>query len=105
MESAAGKSVLWLWCLVGVLKEGWWWLDRHSSCVRYLVHCGADPLLKEASRGQTCLHLAAEGSHNNCIVKLLTSGEVNREKLLCVIGSRTRDVLLDAGIGNEMVGG
>ncbi|GMH33840.1 hypothetical protein BSKO_01674 [Bryopsis sp. KO-2023] len=55
--------------------------NGHASCVRYLVFCDASPLSRELSKGRNCLHLAAEGSHNGCIVQLLASGRIASVKV------------------------
>lgn len=44
---------------------------RHPDCVEYLVTNGADPLLTDERRHNTCLHFAALYGHSECVHKLL----------------------------------
>mmetsp|Transcript_8096 Transcript_8096/g.19916 ORF Transcript_8096/g.19916 Transcript_8096/m.19916 type:complete len:1220 (-) Transcript_8096:755-4414(-) len=43
----------------------------HPDCVEYLVTNGADPLLTDERRHNTCLHFAALYGHSECVHKLL----------------------------------
>lgn len=44
---------------------------RHPDCVEYLVTNGADPLLTDERRHNTCLHFSALYGHSECVHKLL----------------------------------
>lgn len=46
---------------------------RHADCVEYLVTNGADPLLTDERRHNTCLHFASLYGHSECVNKLLGS--------------------------------
>jgi ankyrin repeat protein len=46
---------------------------RHPDCVEYLVTNGADPLICDERRHNTCLHFAALYGHSDCVNKLLAS--------------------------------
>lgn len=48
-------------------------LPRHPDCVEYLVTNGADPLLTDERRHNTCLHFSALYGHSECVHKLLGS--------------------------------
>lgn len=46
---------------------------RHADCVEYLATNGADPLVADERRGNTCLHFAVLYGHSDCVDKLLGS--------------------------------
>ena len=48
-------------------------LRRHPDCVEYLATNGADPLVCDERRHNTCLHFAALYGHSDCVNKLLGS--------------------------------
>lgn len=48
-------------------------MHRHSDCVEYLATNGADPLVCDDRRHNTCLHFAALYGHSDCVNKLLGS--------------------------------
>lgn len=46
----------------------------HPECVEYLITNGAEPLITDARRRNTCLHYAALYGRSDCVHKLLCSG-------------------------------
>ncbi|KAG1666453.1 hypothetical protein FOA52_015123 [Chlamydomonas sp. UWO 241] len=53
----------------------------HPDCVEYLVTNGADPLVTDARRHNTCLHFAALYGHSDCAHKLLGSRTTFRQQV------------------------
>jgi ankyrin repeat protein len=63
---------------------------RHAECVEYLVSNGADPLIMDERRRNTCLHLAALYGHPDCVHRLLaarSSHMVQVRACSCAAGS------------------
>lgn len=58
--SLRGQSALLLACMNG-----------HSQCVEYLINNGANPLICDETRQNTCLHWAASFCRSECVIKLL----------------------------------
>lgn len=56
-------------------------LCRHPDCVEYLVTNGADPLLTDERRRNTCLHFASLYGHSECVHKLLGSRAAYRAQV------------------------
>lgn len=59
-------------------------MRRHSDCVEYLVTNGADPLVADARRHNTCLHFAALYGHTDCVHKLLGSRATIQQQVGCM---------------------
>ena len=59
-------------------------MRRHSDCVEYLVTNGADPLVADARRHNTCLHFAALYGHTDCVHKLLGSRATFQQQVGCM---------------------